>query len=270
MSTLAILGAGNMGSALLSGLLHTQFPSHSIWIADPSHEKLNQIEKKTHIHVTTDNQEAVQSAEIIILAVKPDIVPAVLTEIKSALKPNTLVISIAAGILLSTLEKNLGKETAIVRCMPNTPALIGTGASALIANQHVTASQKNTAESILRAVGMTVWLNDEHLMDTVTALSGSGPAYFFLIMEAMEKAAIQLGLPESLAHALTLQTALGAARLALEQAGSLETLREKVTSPHGTTESAIRVLENHQIRDIFFKALSAAKKRSEEIAHSFK
>lgn len=176
------------------------------------------------------------------------------------------MISIAAGVRVKDLQSWLKNKCAIVRAMPNTPALIGCGATALFANEVVNESQRDLAETILRAVGVVVWIQNEEWMDIVTALSGSGPAYFFLMMESLQETAQSFGLPEKAARLLTLETAIGAAKMALESNKSLAELRSNVTSPGGTTEKAISVLEENDIRGMFKKALSAAKHRSEEIA----
>lgn len=176
------------------------------------------------------------------------------------------MISVAAGIREENLQTGLGGYVAIVRCMPNTPALIGAGATALYANSYVDAKQHQLAESILRAVGITLWLENENDMDAVTALSGSGPAYFFLVIEALQAAGEKLGLSSETARLLTLQTAFGAARMALESSHSAEKLRQQVTSPGGTTAAALNVLEKEKLRDIFMHALEAACLRSKELA----
>lgn len=268
--TIAMIGAGNMGSSLIGGLIKDKHPSNNIWAADTSDEKLAYLQKTFQIHTTTDNTKAVQSANVVILAIKPQLFPTVLSGLKNEIQSRKpLVISVAAGIREASIQKALGGNIPIVRCMPNTPALINCGATALYANQYASKQQRDMAESILRATGLVVWLNDESLMDTVTALSGSGPAYFFLMMESLQQAAEELGLPNDVARLLTLQTALGAARMALESGTSLPELRKNVTSPGGTTEKGLSVLEEHHIRDIFKKAIHAAKLRSEELANLF-
>jgi pyrroline-5-carboxylate reductase len=184
-------------------------------------------------------------------------------------KKKPLVVSIAAGVRLEDLDRWLGGGLPIVRAMPNTAALIGSGASGLYANERVSEAMRNQAESILRAVGVTVWLADESLMDVVTALSGSGPAYFFLVMEALEQAAIESGLDPKQARLLTLETAFGAAKMALEGHEEPSQLRRRVTSPGGTTEQAVKVLEQGDIRPLFKKAIQAAVTRAREIADMF-
>jgi pyrroline-5-carboxylate reductase len=269
-ATIAIIGAGNMGASLLGGLIANHYPADKIYIADLDTNKLTQLKKQFNVHTTTQNQEAVKQADVIILAVKPQIMSVATQEITAIVKEKKpLVISVAAGIRENTLQHWLGKNIPIVRCMPNTPALISCGASALFANQFVTPEQHQLAETILQSVSLIVWLKEEKLMDAVTALSGSGPAYFFLMMEAMQNAGEDLGLPAETARMLTLQTAFGAARMALESDRSVVELRQGVTSPGGTTEQALNVLEKGKLRELFQHALTAAKNRSEELADTF-
>lgn len=265
--TIAIIGAGNMGSCLIGGLINNGHPGQKLWASDPGEENLKALQQKMGIQVTTNNLEAIKTAEVIVFAIKPQLFANIAQETAEVIQANKpLVISIAAGIRESSIQDWLGGNIAIVRVMPNTPALIGCGAAALYANSLVTQDQRNLAESILRSVGIAIWLRDENLMDAVTALSGSGPAYFFLMMEALQQAGEELGLPQETARLLTLQTALGAARMAIESGKPLEELRKNVTSPGGTTEKAIEVLEENGLRLVYHRALIAAKKRSEELA----
>lgn len=265
---IAMIGTGHMGSSLIGGLMSNGHPPDKIWAADPSEEKLSELRDLFYIHTTADNSQAAQHAQVVIFAVKPQIFHKVAMDTRKIIQLHKpLVISIAAGIREASIQEWLGGNTAIVRAMPNTPALIGCGASALYANDFVSTEQHDLAESILRAVGVAVWVSNEQLMDTVTALSGSGPAYFFLMMEALQNAAEELGLSPEIARLLTLQTANGAARMALESDTPLAELRRRVTSPGGTTEKALSVLEDSNVRGIFRKALQAAKLRSEELAN---
>ncbi len=266
---ISIIGAGNMGASLLGGLIATGLRPQQLRIADLDQQKLNQLHGQFHVPIEQDNSIAIKDADVLILAVKPQIIAEVAISLAETLqKTKPLVISIAAGIRIDDLQDWLGGHIAIVRCMPNTPALIQAGASALYANSFVTPEQKNLAESILRAVSLTVWLSDEKQMDAVTALSGSGPAYFFLMIEAMQKAGEKMGLPADVARLLTLQTAYGAARMALESNEVITELRRQVTSPGGTTEAAINVFENNHYRQLIEKALQAALNRSEELAEA--
>ncbi len=265
--TITFIGAGNMGGSLIGGLINNGHPHDKIWAADPSLEKLQHLEQSFKIHTTQDNARAVLAADIVIFAIKPQAFADVLTPLHQAIQERKpLVISIAAGVREASIQQCLGSQVAIVRAMPNTPALIACGATALHANSNASQEQRNQAESILRAVGAVVWVNNEALMDTVTALSGSGPAYFLLVMEALQQAAEELGLPADTARLLTLQTALGAAKMAIESGAPLTELRKQVSSPGGTTEKGILVLEENNIRLLLKNTLHAAKSRSEELA----
>lgn len=268
--TIAVIGSGNMGASLIGGLVANHYPANNIWVSDPHQQKLDALQQQFHVNITHDNQIACKNADVIILAIKPQLLTQITTKLASQIQQKkSLVISVAAGITEQTIQHSLGGKAAIVRCMPNTPALIGCGATALFANTFVTARQRELAESILRAVGLIVWLEDEKQMDVVTALSGSGPAYFFLIMEILQQAAEKHGLPSEVARLLTLQTAVGAARMALESEETTSELRQRVTSPGGTTEQAMRVLEEKNLRALLSEALLAAKNRSEELAKTF-
>lgn len=265
---IAMIGAGNMGSSLIGGMIKNGHPAAKLIATDPSAEKLQHMQQNFGITVTGDNAEAISKADAVIFAVKPQVFADVVTPLQDALqKKKPLIISIAAGVTEKLIQKWVGDNLAIVRVMPNTPALIGAGASGLFANAQTTPEQRNIAESIMRAVGVTVWVNEEEQIDTVTALSGSGPAYYFLIMEAMQQAAQEAGLPEAAARLLSQQTALGAAMMATESDQTPEQLRKNVTSPGGTTERAISILEENKVREIFKKAIMGAKQRSKELAN---
>ncbi|UJS25535.1 pyrroline-5-carboxylate reductase [Thiothrix winogradskyi] len=266
-TTITFIGAGNMARSLIVGLLQDQ-ANVALRVADPDEHQLDAIRKHwPEVTATTDNLEAMQGADVVVLAVKPQIMRNVTENLASnAQLSRPLFVSIAAGIREEALNRWLGGNQAIVRCMPNTPALVQAGATGLYANQHVSDSQRSAAESLLRAVGITVWFDDETKLDAVTAISGSGPAYFFLVMEAMQAAAEQLGLRPEEAHLLIVQTALGAAKLALESDDLPGELRQKVTSKGGTTEAALNVLTTGGLHDLFAQALQAAASRSRELA----
>jgi pyrroline-5-carboxylate reductase len=265
--TLVFIGCGNMASSLISGLVQDGYDPGHIWASDPDSEKLSNLAAQTGIRITGDNKEAVERADVVVLAVKPQVLETVARGIADALQARRpLVISIAAGVREAALHKWLGSDVALVRTMPNTPAMIQTGATVLHAAKGVSDEEKDLAESILRAVGLTRWVEDEGLMDAVTALSGSGPAYFFLVMEAMEEAAKAMGIEDDSARLLTLQTALGAARMAIESSEGPATLRERVTSPGGTTEQALKTLEQGKLRELFQQALADARDRSIELS----
>ena len=265
---IAFLGAGNMAFSLIGGLTASGFDPKYIHVADSEPLRLTTL-TKTHSVLTFDNNyEAIQSCDVIIAAVKPHQLQGLIKQLSSHWKPGTLLISIAAGIRLDDLERWLNQpDSAIVRTMPNMPALIQAGATALYANPHVTATQHELADFILRSVGLTLWVNDEAQIDAVTALSGSGPAYFFFVMEAMEAAAIKLGLDAETAQLLCLQTAFGSAKMALESDDSTASLRASVTSPDGTTERAINELEDGGLPGLFENAMTAAALRSRELAN---
>jgi len=265
-NVIAFIGAGNMGSSLIGGLIQNGYTPNQIWASDPSEEKLRHLKTKFNIGTTQNNDQAIASADVVIFAVKPQVFAQIASALSAKIRlHHPLIMSVAAGIREASIQHWLGGEQAIVRVMPNTPALIGCGASALYANSFVSEAQHELAESIMRAVGVIVWLENEKQMDTVTALSGCGPAYFFLMMEALQAAAEELGLPSETARLLTLETGLGAVRMAIESGATLTELRQRVASPGGSTEKALSVLEENNIRDIYKKALLAAKLRSEEL-----
>jgi pyrroline-5-carboxylate reductase len=266
-SKLTFIGGGNMASSLIGGLIADGYNSRHITVSDPDSEKLAQLAARFDVHTETDNNRALEQAQVVVLSVKPQILETVARGIaERVIRNRPLVISIAAGVRESVLLGWLGGEVALVRSMPNTPAIIQSGATVLHAGPGVSDEQRDMAESILRAVGLTRWVEDEPLMDAVTAVSGSGPAYFFLVMEAIESVATEMGLNAETARLLTLQTALGAARMAMESSDSPATLRQKVTSPGGTTEQALKILEESQLREHFKKALKAAQERSRELS----
>jgi len=268
MSTqkIAFIGAGNMAAALIGGLIADGTPPGDILASDPSAERLTAL-AGSGIRTLDSNTAAAGQADVLVLAVKPQLLKAVCTGLADTVQQHRpLVISIAAGVRTSELADWLGGDVALIRTMPNTPAMIQCGATVLFAGPGVSAEQRDAAEHVLRAVGLTRWVNDENLLDAATALSGSGPAYYFLFMEAMEAAAVELGLPADTAHLLTLQTALGAARMAMESSDSPAILRQKVTSPGGTTEQALKTFEDGGLRDLVERALTAARDRSKELS----
>jgi pyrroline-5-carboxylate reductase len=264
---IVFIGAGNMAGALIGGLIADGMAPDRILAADPSTEKCAALSAATGIRTLSDNLAAAANAGTLVLAVKPQVLATVARELAATVQEKSpLVISIAAGIRCDSLQSWLGGGAALVRAMPNTPALVQSGATALYATPGVSARQREQAESLLRAVGITCWLDEESLMDAVTALSGSGPAYFFLVMEALEDAARAMGMDQGTAHLLTLQTALGAARMALESSEPPGVLRQRVTSPGGTTERAIGVLKDGGLEALLASALEAARARSVELS----
>ncbi|HUX74192.1 MAG TPA: pyrroline-5-carboxylate reductase [Steroidobacteraceae bacterium] len=267
---LAFIGGGNMAAALIGGLIKRGVPSSHITVADPSEQRRHELRRQFAITVAADNAEAAADAEVIMLAVKPQFMRQVATALAPRLaRTPVLVISVAAGIPHAALARWFGPQVPLVRTMPNRPALNGFGATGLFAPASVGAANRALAESIMSAVSATVWVEHESQMDTVTALSGSGPAYFFLFMEALEAAAHDRGLPQDVAHRLTLETAFGAAQMARQSSDSLAALREQVTSKGGTTAAALAVLDAAGLRAIVAHAVAAADRRSAELAAEF-
>ena len=266
---IAFIGAGNMAGALIKGLLARDYPCELIWAADPDQVQLQKLGNDTGIHVTATNDQVITNVEVVVLAVKPQLINEVLLPLQKTLaqKP-VLLISIAAGISTQSLEVLSSAQQPIIRCMPNTPALVQAGATALFANQQTNAEQKQYAESIMAAVGTVCWLQNESDLDAVTAVSGSGPAYFFLFIEALRQAAVEQGLDAGIANQLALQTAFGSAKLALHSAEDVTELRRKVTSPGGTTAAALAQFEKDNFKAIVARAVTEARKRSEELAAS--
>ena len=265
-TTIAFIGGGNMARSLIGGLIADGCEPRSLWVADPGAEKREALREQFGVNVTADNREAAARAKVLVLAVKPQMLRQVAAElVETVQQGKPLVISIAAGVREPDIRAWLGGDVPVVRGMPNTPSLVGSGATGLYANPAVTDEQRQTAESVLRAVGLVVWVEDEAKLDAVTALSGSGPAYFFLVMEAMERAGMALGLDLETARLLTLQTAFGAAKMALESSESPAELRSRVTSPGGTTERGIAMLQQGELESLFDRALRAARERSREL-----
>lgn len=263
---IAFIGAGNMAKAIIGGLLAEGFKRINIVVSGPRQETLDRVAAEYGINVTTDNQAAASTADVVVLAVKPQMLKEVCQGLANSLAHKPLIISLAAGITTASMASWLGADQAIVRCMPNTPSQLRVGASGLFANAHVSPVQKSTANTILGAVGIVQWVDDEALINPVTAVSGSGPAYFFLVMEAMIDAGVELGLSRESATELTLQTALGAAILAKQSSEEVAQLRRRVTSPKGTTEQAINSFENDQIRAMFSRAMTACSNRAVELS----
>jgi len=264
--TIGFIGSGNMATALIEGLLAQGLAASQLWASDTDTGKLATLTQKG-VRTTVDNKALVQACDVVVLAVKPQIMGKVLDELDDTLDHHDcLLISIAAGIRISTLEAATRSGQAVVRCMPNTPALVLAGASGLYANEWVSAAQKDLALALMGAVGKACWLDNEDQIDAVTALSGSGPAYFFLLMEAMQDAGVALGLPPAVARELCLQTALGSAKLALASDVDVAELRRRVTSPNGTTEAAIKQFESEDLRAIVARALGKAAQRSKELS----
>ena len=262
----AFIGGGNMGRALVGGLLAAGHAPARIRIADSEAACRASCTDRFGVTVGDDNLATCRDADVVVLAVKPQQLRAVTLALAPAAEDGQLFVSIAAGITLGHLETWLGGGRAIVRAMPNTPAQIGCGAAALCANGAVSASQHALASRLLESVGVAVWLEDENLMDAVTALSGSGPAYVFLLLELLEQAGCELGLPADLSRRLSLATVEGAARLARGSEHDAATLRHQVTSPGGTTERALQSFAAADLAGIVNRALTAARDRGRELA----
>ena len=260
---ICFIGGGNMAQALIGGLISRGLPPTRITVSDPV-EQIRQLLQEKEVHVTQDNTAAIQNADVVVLAVKPQVLANVLRPLKGLLS-DKLVISIIAGAEIKTIS-NLIDSERIVRVMPNTPALVHTGAHGIYATDVVGASDRELTSQILAATGLTIWVNSEAQIDAVTAVSGSGPAYFFYLMESMIRAGKNLGLDEKVATALTLQTALGAAQMAITSSNTPSELRKNVTSPNGTTQAALEVFDRAQISQNIQSALAAAQKRSQELA----
>jgi len=268
VETIGFVGSGNMAEALIKGIIQAQvFKPENIFISDIRSERLKLLTERYNVIPCDNNSELAGKVGILVLSVKPQNMTDALSSMSEAVRPDTLVISIAAGIKVAGISAVLG-DIAIVRVMPNTPALVGEGAGALFANEKAK-SMLQTAISIFSSVGKVVIVDDEGLIDAVTAVSGSGPAYYFLLTEEMIKAAVRLGLPEDIAKDLVLQTAKGAALLAAEADGRGERtaeLRRKVTSPGGTTEAALKVFEEGKFGPLVEAALKRAYERSRELS----
>jgi pyrroline-5-carboxylate reductase len=257
---IAFVGGGNMARSLIGGLVRAGVSGAQIAVAEPNADLASALARDFGVATFAHGAD-------VVLAVKPQTMHAVclaLRDIVQAQRPT--LVSIAAGIRLAQIDAWLGGGVPIVRCMPNTPALIGAGASGLVANAAADAARRKMAQSILETAGLAIWIDDEDLMDTVTALSGSGPAYFFLLVEALEDAAVAQGLPRAAARALATQTCLGAGRMLREDGAAPALLRERVTSPNGTTQAALQSFEASGLRNTVARAVAAATTRGVELS----
>ncbi len=260
---IGFIGGGNMAQALIGGLISRSLPATRITVSDPL-EKIRQSLQEKDVCVTDDNAVAIKDADIVVLAVKPQVLAPLLKSLHGQFS-DKLIISIVAGVEIQTIADLTGTER-IVRVMPNTPALVQTGAHGIYATDVVGTKDRELASQVLSATGLTLWVNTEAQIDAVTAVSGSGPAYFFYMMESMIRAGKNMGLDEKVATALTLQTALGAAQMAITSSSTPAELRKNVTSPNGTTQAALEVFDRAQISQNIQAALAAAQKRSQELA----
>jgi len=266
-SKIAFIGGGNMARSLIGGMIATGISNQNISVSEPRADLRKKLNEDFGVNASEENAPVAKGADVVVLAVKPQILQEVVTPLGSLVaEARPLLISVAAGVTSSSIERWVGGDPALIRVMPNTPALIGAGISALYANHNVSDDQRALAEKIMAAVGKTTWIKEETLMDAVTAVSGSGPAYFFYVMQAIHDAAVREGLDTQTARLLSLETALGAARLAVESTEDPGSLQKQVTSPGGTTEAAINVLNNSGVRDALQRADSAARARGGELA----
>jgi pyrroline-5-carboxylate reductase len=266
----AFIGGGHMGGALIRGLIAKGLEPRRISVGEAVQARRIQLADELGVHVTADNPEAAAGADVVVLAVKPQDMAATTRHLAGVLtQRKPLVLSIAAGIRAAAIEGWCGPDVPVVRAMPNRPALNSAGASAIYAGPGVGAAHRQLAEDVLGAVGTTVWVPEESLLDVVTALSGSGPAYFFLLAELMTDAAVTLGMERASALELAIQTLYGSGRMARESDGDLARLRAEVTSKGGTTEAAVRAFEAANLRNIVATALAAATERGREMARAF-
>jgi pyrroline-5-carboxylate reductase len=262
---IGFVGAGNMAEALIKGLLGAGVARKQIVASDHTAERVGHLHKSYGIKAVEDNPEVVRAADIVILAVKPQIVPKVLDEIARAVTAEKLIVSIAAGVPIEAIEAHLHQRAPIVRVMPNTPALVQAGAAALVAGAHATEADLAVVKAIFDSVGTSVVLDDESLMDAVTGLSGSGPAYIFVIIDALADAGVRVGLSRDVSLTLAAQTVLGAAKMLLETGEHPGALKDKVTSPGGTAIAGLHTLEQGGLRTTLINAVEAATKRSREL-----
>lgn len=266
MKRLVSVGGGNMGEALVAGLIRAgRFKPSQIIVTDVRPEQLERLKKTYRVGTSADNRWAAREADVILLAVKPQQIRHVLEDLGPVLRKEQLVLSIAAGITTEVIERFLAKGVPVVRVMPNTPALVGLGASALCRGRWANETHEKIAEGILSTVGTVVTVAEKD-MDAVTAVSGSGPAYVFYLAEAMKDAGIRLGLAPHVADSLVRQTLKGAGHLLAQSHEEAQTLRQRVTSPGGTTEAAVKVLQGGGLKGIFLRALKRASKRSREMS----
>ena len=263
MQTIGFIGAGNMAHAMIAALINQGHNPQCIKISDTNAALLSQRKAELAVEIFNSNNALAERCDILLLAVKPQVLPDVCRQLSHSLSHNPLIISVAAGVKTAHINRWIGGNRAIVRAMPNTPALFNQGISGAFANSAVSTEQKALAETILTATGACLWLDNEQLIDAVTAISGSGPAYFFLMLEAMTQAGVSLGLDQSAAEKLSIQTALGSAIMAKQSTDSPQTLRQKVTSPNGTTEAAIKAFQQQQFEQTVAAAIQAAFERAQ-------
>ncbi len=263
--TLCFIGSGNIANALIGGL-RDQVPGLAIRSADPCRQARLRIRDAYSVETFENNAEAVREADIVVLSVKPQVIPQVLPELAAAISNDQLILSVAAGTTTEKINTSFGGEQPVVRAMPNTPAMVGMAMTTLYANTHCSPQQRADSAKIMKAVGSVAWIDQESDMDVVTAVSGSGPAYFFYMIEALREAGETAGLPADTANRLAIETAAGAAALARRSGQDISTLREQVTSPGGTTEAALGVLRQLEFKHLMQRAIERAAERSRELS----
>ena len=265
-TVIGFIGAGNMAYALIKGLLSDGFEAKNINVSDANPELLEKRSSELGVTTHSDNVSLLKSSDIVVFAVKPQVLSIVCHELKNKASSDQLFVSIVAGIRSKDINRWLGGDFALVRTMPNTPALFQSGVTGLYANELVSDGQKESVTVLLSAVGECFWVNEENLLDAITAISGSGPAYFFLMMESMKQAAMALGLDDETADALSIKTSLGASIMATNSGKDSRTLRAEVTSPNGTTQSAIETFQDQNFEGIVAAATRAAYDRARELS----
>jgi len=263
---IAFIGGGNMARSLIGGLIRQGHAIDAIHVAEPNVGLRDALAQDFGVTTHPSNLAAAVQTDVWVLAVKPQVMGLVLAELAPAAERAPLVVSIAAGVTHARIAQALGASARVVRTMPNTPAMIGAGITGLYAAADVTPAQRGTVEDILSSAGATVWIDDEAQMDAVTAVSGSGPAYVFLLIEAMTAAGVRQGLPAATAGKLALHTALGAARMAIESGEAPEILRQRVTSPGGTTAAALQAFADGGFMELVDRAIAAATERGRQLA----
>ena len=265
-TVIGFIGAGNMAYALIKGLLSDGFEAKNINVSDANLELLEKRSSELGVTAQPDNVSLLNNSDIVVFAVKPQVLSVVCHELKNKALTDQLFVSIVAGIKSKDINRWLGGDFALVRTMPNTPALFQSGVTGLYANELVNDLQKKSVNLLLSAVGECFWVNEENLLDAITAISGSGPAYFFLMMQSMKQAAMALGLDEDTADALSIKTSLGASIMATNSGKDSRTLRAEVTSPNGTTQSAIETFQDQNFEGIVAAATRAAYDRARELS----
>ena len=263
---IAFIGGGNMATALIGGLMKTGDPGLTVRVADPSKDARTRLQATFGVFVCSQAAEAARGADVIVLAVKPQVIPQVLAELTGNIKPGQLLLSIAAGTTIEAISGRLAQGQAVVRSMPNTPALVGEGISVLCAGEFCRKHHREQAARVLRAAGEVIWLEAESLMDAVTAISGSGPAYFFYLAEAMAEAGVRMGLAGDVSRKLAEQTCAGAGAMLRKSDTAAVELRRRVTSPGGTTEAALKALDDGRFFELIYTAAAAAERRGSELS----